>query len=496
MRPFLTAFFGACAITGAAKAQIYVDPRLGNDSNPATQCMPVRTITQAVTLLGTSPGQMIFLAAGEYSVASGEQFPITVPASAQALLMAGSSLEGAKITTPMGPQTPYPALQTFCDLVVLQNIDIKSQFTAVKSTFSGSASSGFIANNVDINAGLDGIHLIGTPATTIERTKISTSQICVHLESVPSGTSTPQVNVRSAYLESAFYGIFDATTHGGSAQLNCAGSIFRGLQRGYEKTGIGATDVQFENCTFYRNGFFTLIPASFDGAIVRGTSTGAIHVNNCLFAETFGSNDFIGYSPATDTVTNCIVTQASLVGLGGSFQAAVSFVDGPNGDLHLTAPSAAIDAGGTPAFAAADIDGYPFALDCASGAADIGADEYVHDFCYIASDLNLGSIAKVRMHADAGELFLAVWSLPMDSPPSTLCGAPYIPASYTFLTSTTSGSGAGVSTVGANGVGELLSPLPSSAALAGVTLWFQGVAVQVGGSMQISRNVYVGTFEP
>ena len=492
MRTLLTAVFGACAITGASNAQIYVDPVLGNDSNPATVGAPVRTITQAVALLGAAPSQPIYLAPGRYVAANGEAFPITVPASYPAFSLIGLSPEGATIVTPGGATGARTAFQTSCDIVALRDIDIEAHDAGIEATLSNSPLSQLILQNVDIRGAATGLRVTGSVRVDLQRCTITAAEQCIQLQARVGGAFS---RLESCRLAAAAVGIEHDSVGGASTALLCSGTTFHQHRSGFEAVGAGTVTASFENCTFYRNGIALLPVSASDGAIVRGTSTDPISVNNCLFAETLGSSDFVGYTPATDTVTNCIVTQANLVGVGGSFQAAVSFVDGPGGDLHLTAPSAAIDAGGAPNFATADIDGYPFALDCAAAAADIGADEYVHDFVYIANELTLGSIAKVRMHADSGELFLAVWSLPMGSPPSALCGAPYIPSASTFLTSTTSGSGAGVSTVGVNGVGELLSPLPSSAALAGVTLWFQGVAVQVGGAMQISRNVHVGTFE-
>ena len=68
-------------------ASIYVDPSTGSDtSGNGSQAKPYKTLTKAVAVLAASKnrspnGVSILLAAGDYSAANGEKFPIVVPVS-------------------------------------------------------------------------------------------------------------------------------------------------------------------------------------------------------------------------------------------------------------------------------------------------------------------------------------------------------------------------------------------------------------------------------
>ncbi len=56
---------------------LYVNPAIGNNTNPGTQQAPFKTITQALKV--ASPNTTIQLAEGKYSAENGETFPLTVP---------------------------------------------------------------------------------------------------------------------------------------------------------------------------------------------------------------------------------------------------------------------------------------------------------------------------------------------------------------------------------------------------------------------------------
>jgi hypothetical protein len=66
------AFLAACA-PPPITVDFYVHPVTGNDANPGTAAAPYKTLTYALTRVGT--GQTIHLAAGTYDAASGEMWP-------------------------------------------------------------------------------------------------------------------------------------------------------------------------------------------------------------------------------------------------------------------------------------------------------------------------------------------------------------------------------------------------------------------------------------
>jgi len=88
----------------------YVNPS-ASDSNPGTQALPFRTITHAMTVATTS-GSTVQVEPGDYIEASGEVFPITIPAG---VLLIGDETNKGGGGTPTrilggGPlPSPFPA---------------------------------------------------------------------------------------------------------------------------------------------------------------------------------------------------------------------------------------------------------------------------------------------------------------------------------------------------------------------------------------------------
>lgn len=64
-------------LSQAASAGVYVDPKRGSDTSPGSPSAPLKTIAQA--LRRAQPGTVVQLAAGTYSIETGEVFPLQVP---------------------------------------------------------------------------------------------------------------------------------------------------------------------------------------------------------------------------------------------------------------------------------------------------------------------------------------------------------------------------------------------------------------------------------
>jgi hypothetical protein len=72
---------------------LYINPVSGSDTAPGTQAAPFKTVTRA--LQNVSAGTTLKLAPGLYNAASGETFPLVIPAE---VILSGDETQKGKGT--------------------------------------------------------------------------------------------------------------------------------------------------------------------------------------------------------------------------------------------------------------------------------------------------------------------------------------------------------------------------------------------------------------
>ncbi len=142
---------------------LYVNPAIGSDAAAGTQSAPLKTVTKAIER--AQFGTVIQLAAGTYSAASGERFPLLVPSGVS--LVGDEAKKGSGVLIEGSGEFISPTFSR-------QNITIRLENEAQLrgATVSNRATSGTavwvestnptIANNTFTNSGREGIFVTGT----------------------------------------------------------------------------------------------------------------------------------------------------------------------------------------------------------------------------------------------------------------------------------------------------------------------------------------------
>ena len=142
---------------------LYVNPATGNDAAAGHQSAPLKTLTQA--LRKATVGTTIRLAAGTYSAANGERFPLVVPSG---ITVSGNeAIKGRGISIAGNGQYRSPTLG-------IQNITLRLQgqaqlrgVTAINQVSGGTAvwiesATPTVANNTLSHCGREGVLVTGT----------------------------------------------------------------------------------------------------------------------------------------------------------------------------------------------------------------------------------------------------------------------------------------------------------------------------------------------
>ncbi|TAG22658.1 MAG: DUF1565 domain-containing protein, partial [Oscillatoriales cyanobacterium] len=122
-------------------ATLYVNPQTGSDSAAGSQSAPFKTIARAISRAAS--GTVIQLAAGTYSAASGEQFPLDIPSGVKVIgnesnKGSGTLIQGSgKFVSPTAAsQNITLLLATDAELrgVTVTNLDIRGTGVWMEST--------------------------------------------------------------------------------------------------------------------------------------------------------------------------------------------------------------------------------------------------------------------------------------------------------------------------------------------------------------------------
>lgn len=147
----------------AASTPLFVNPATGNDSASGTQTAPFKTISRA--LQAAQAGTAIQLAAGTYSAASGEAFPLKVPSGV--VVLGNEANKGSGILVSGSGIFPSP---TFANQNVTFQLANNAQLKGVTVTNPEIRGTGAwvestnptIANNTFTNCKREGVFATGT----------------------------------------------------------------------------------------------------------------------------------------------------------------------------------------------------------------------------------------------------------------------------------------------------------------------------------------------
>lgn len=149
-------------------ATLYVNPVVGNDANTGSRLNPYKTLTRA--LRGTTTAKIIQLAPGTYSTASGEVFPLVIPARVIVLGNQATLGQGMVISGSGEYQSPGFGVQniTFLLLGDAQLMGVTVTNATAKGTGVWIESSvPTLANNTFLNCGREGVFVTGTAKPAI-----------------------------------------------------------------------------------------------------------------------------------------------------------------------------------------------------------------------------------------------------------------------------------------------------------------------------------------
>ncbi|MBR8833215.1 MAG: DUF1565 domain-containing protein [Stigonema ocellatum SAG 48.90 = DSM 106950] len=150
-------------------ATLYVNPVVGNDANTGSPLDPYKTLTRA--LRGTTTtATIIQLASGTYSTASGEVFPLVIPAGVMVVGNEATKGEGLVISGSGEYQSQSFGVQNIT-LLLLSDAQLMG-VTVTNATAKGTgvwieSTAPILANNTFINCGREGVFVTGTAKPAI-----------------------------------------------------------------------------------------------------------------------------------------------------------------------------------------------------------------------------------------------------------------------------------------------------------------------------------------
>ncbi|HEY9806056.1 MAG TPA: DUF1565 domain-containing protein, partial [Candidatus Obscuribacterales bacterium] len=150
-------------VQSASGSTLYVNPAAGNDAANGTQAAPLKTLTRA--LQQARAGTTIQLVAGTYSTASGEVFPLAVPAGVT--VVGNESNKGSGVLIEGSGEYISP---TFARQNITLRLENTAQLRGVTVTnraqrgtavwFESTAPT--VANNTFTNCAREGVFATGT----------------------------------------------------------------------------------------------------------------------------------------------------------------------------------------------------------------------------------------------------------------------------------------------------------------------------------------------
>jgi hypothetical protein len=150
-------------------ATLYVNPVVGNDSDSGTRLNPYKTLTRALRETTTS-NKIIWLAAGTYSTASGEVFPLIIPSGVMVVGNEATKGQGIVISGSGEYQSSSFGVQNITLLLLSESQLMGVTITNATTKGTGvwiEASASTLANNTLIDCGREGVFVSDTAQPTI-----------------------------------------------------------------------------------------------------------------------------------------------------------------------------------------------------------------------------------------------------------------------------------------------------------------------------------------
>jgi len=384
-RPLLAAISIALLAVLARAEDWYVDAVHGSDSNPGTAPSQVwRTITCAVANVPMVGIQRVFVAAGRYDEALGEQFPIYMRSKLQLIgagpatteivnnlpptpapseihagvinclsdweapnpnITPGTVLAGFRITSTRDPYAlHYPPIGVWMNCYT-GRCDLELRDLAIDSMAWGLRLDGFARiemSRVNLRRNGVGLYLADYGNCTASELTVVDNYFGIYY--VGHGGATTAVTISRSRIEgnrsrgiiagAQSYGFL----HPGRMQLKVSDSVIAhntGTNYGEAAVSLGADEygrgeARFERCSIVDNdrGVY----------IYGGIATG---LDSCLLQNL--GEDLDGWPMVRARFSN--ISDGDFVGLDGNISAPVLFVDAAHGDYRLQFDSPGIDAG-------------------------------------------------------------------------------------------------------------------------------------------------------
>lgn len=406
----------------------YVDAANGNDfSGNGTQAAPWKTLTRALGLVG-GPGIRIYLAAGVYNEALGEEFPLIIRSGTkimgttpEAVIISGNSTQ---------PVFEFPTTVQFNDSTSLESIRIENGNAGIQFYGSDDLGSSITLSNTIIAGNHTGIHLYTEYSKKaqvyIRQSEISNNLgIGIDLESLRAGQGI--INIENSQVRNnGSYGIRTYTFASGTlkfayATINLNHSVvsYNGAD-GLLATGIvyGRSTINSLNSFLEKNNGYgfrvsqsewnTEVVSNFVNTVIADNSDGGVFLSKSVNMKVSGffvnstiaynNNYGIHFEPTsyggidivnsiiwghTDNLTAVPTANTSYSDVGDTdymdsnhnISADPQFINPAQSNYHVFATSPVIDAGNSSHanLPSSDIDGEPriMGLDV-----DIGADEF------------------------------------------------------------------------------------------------------------------------
>lgn len=446
---------------------VYLDPALGVDApGGGSAAQPLKTLTFASS---QTTGPTVFrLRAGTYGAASGESFPIALPPvcvveADPARVPVGS--EQVVIETALGlTSTFFLAPRAPADVTLRELVCSGGMFRAVRLDV--------LAGNT-ANLTLEGCSLaqsrcvVVNAAAGARATVVMRDCRCNAVDAPVAATTEPSARIdlgieRCILRAGLRAGIVLDASAGGAVQLLLRHSVVglcdtRGIHALTDQGGSVVTRI--EHCLLHEVGLRVVggSPGAIVDTVGRSGQAPQHTVVNSLFHRN-RSDAPNGTSPSYAWGNN-LVSQASLIGLGGNQLATAQFVDEASGDWHLLPGSPGRDAGrAADRTSPVDFEGDPYL-----GPPDLGPDEA--QFAYLVA----------APHAALGRTLTLQPLVAPQAPFAALLGTAATPTfgpGTLHLTGVVVDPGL-VGFADTRGVGRLDLAVPNSRFLAGQILYWQ-----------------------
>ena len=238
--------------------------------------------------------------------------------------------------------------------------------------------------------------------------------------------------------------------------------------------------------------FYGLGNDSFRGGPLAtvGERSLEVGIERPIFWNNYGGIDLPGYDPASYALSQNLVQDPALLGVGGNVTGDPRFVDAPSGDFHLRpdSPARGVAAAGGEDF---DLELDPRGSGADDDRVDLGADEFFPRYQWFHPRPRLGKRTTYRILGEPGDLALA-FAAPLENSDYEFTSPPL--GIGWQLERLLSPRPFAVALIGADGVAGVPLVLPRGLAdvrLVGLGILTQAMYLTSQGETEYSANVAV-----